>query len=60
MMLVGTLVQLDFTVWVVNYSCRRCFHGDSVAADLGFVSGRIIRCSVLSRREGKTVVIDQT
>lgn len=63
MMLVVTHVQLGFTVWVMNNSCRGCFHVDSVAADAAFVSGRILscrRCSVLSRREGKTVVIDQT
>lgn len=51
MMLVGTLVQLGFTVWVVNKSCRGCFHGDSVAADAGFVSGRII--SWQKRREDR-------
>lgn len=62
-MLMGTLMQLGFTVWVVNNWCRGCFRGDSVAAEAGFVSGRVIscrRCSVLSRREGKTVEIDQT
>lgn len=62
-MLVVTHVQLGFTIWVMNNLCRRCFHVDSVAADAGFVSGQILSCqgcSVLSRREGKTVVIDQT